>query len=47
VEPFLWAFDCDCQPNLDEAVVFEEFFTAGLRMPLHPVLADILQKFQV
>jgi hypothetical protein len=31
----------------DEVVIFEEFFTAGLRMPPHPVLADILLKFQV
>jgi hypothetical protein len=30
-----------------EAVVFEEFFSAGLRMPPHPMLADILLKFQV
>jgi hypothetical protein len=28
-------------------VVFEDFFTDGLRMPLHPVLLDILHKFQV
>jgi hypothetical protein len=35
------------EPNGDEAVVFEEFFTAGLRMPPHLVLADILLKFQV
>jgi hypothetical protein len=26
------------EPNADEAVVFEEFFTAGLRMPPHPEL---------
>jgi tRNA A37 threonylcarbamoyladenosine synthetase subunit TsaC/SUA5/YrdC len=26
--------------------VFEEFFTASLRMPSHPVLSDILLKFQ-
>jgi hypothetical protein len=31
----------------DEAIVFEEFFVAGLRMPPHPTLADFLQKFQV
>jgi hypothetical protein len=31
----------------DEAVVFEEFFSAGLRMPPHPMLTDILLKFQV
>jgi hypothetical protein len=30
----------------DEAVVFEEFFIAGLHMPPHPALADILLKFQ-
>jgi tRNA A37 threonylcarbamoyladenosine synthetase subunit TsaC/SUA5/YrdC len=35
------------EPHLDEVVVFEEFFTAGLRMPPHPVLADILLKFQI
>jgi hypothetical protein len=28
-------------------MVFEEFFSAGLRMPQHPVLPDILLKFQV
>jgi hypothetical protein len=33
-------------PNNDEAIVFEDFFIAGLRMPLHPALADILIKFQ-
>jgi hypothetical protein len=33
------------EPNSDEAIIFEEFFTAGLRMPPHPVLADILLKF--
>jgi hypothetical protein len=31
--------------HADEAIVFEEFFSAGLRMPPHPVLSDILQKF--
>jgi hypothetical protein len=35
------------EPQPDKAVVFEEFFNAGLRMPSHPVLADILLKFQV
>jgi hypothetical protein len=32
---------------IDKAVIFEDLFTAGLRMPPHPVLTDILQKFQV
>jgi hypothetical protein len=31
----------------DKAVLFEEFFTATLRMPLHPVLAAILLKYQI
>jgi hypothetical protein len=31
----------------DEAVVFEDFFAAGLRIPPHPMLLDILHKFQV
>jgi hypothetical protein len=35
------------EPHPDGAVVFEEFFSAGLRMPLHPVLANILLKFQI
>jgi hypothetical protein len=30
----------------DETVVFEDFFVAGIRMPLHPALANILLKFQ-
>jgi hypothetical protein len=29
----------------DEAVMFEEFFIAGLYMPPHPALAAILLKF--
>jgi hypothetical protein len=32
-------------PNKDEAVVFEDFFAAGLHIPPHPVLLDILRKF--
>jgi hypothetical protein len=35
------------EPWDDEAVVFEEFFMAGLRVPPHPVLADILLKYQI
>jgi hypothetical protein len=35
------------EPNPDEAVVFEEFFTTGLRMPPDPVLSDIVLKFWV
>jgi hypothetical protein len=31
----------------DEAVVYEDFFVTGLRMPPHPTLADILLHFQV
>jgi hypothetical protein len=34
-------------PREDEAVVFEDFFVASLRMPPHPVHLDILHKFQV
>jgi tRNA A37 threonylcarbamoyladenosine synthetase subunit TsaC/SUA5/YrdC len=34
-------------PRADEAIVFDDFFTAGLRMPPHPVLLDILHKFWV
>jgi predicted hydrocarbon binding protein len=34
-------------PRENEVVVFKDFFTAGLRMPPHSVLLDILCKFQV
>jgi hypothetical protein len=33
------------EPKDDEAVIFD-FFITGLRMPLHPVLGDILLNFQ-
>jgi hypothetical protein len=35
------------EPNPDEALVFEELFTAGLWMPSHPMLSDIMLMFQV
>jgi hypothetical protein len=31
--------------NNDEAMVYEDFFVTGLRMPPHPALADILLHF--
>jgi hypothetical protein len=34
------------EPDNDKAVVYEDFFVAGLRMPPHPALANILLKFQ-
>jgi hypothetical protein len=34
-------------PQENEVVVFEDFFAAGLRIPPHPILLDILHKFQV
>jgi hypothetical protein len=34
-------------PRANEAVVFEDFFTVGLRMPPHPILVGILHKFWV
>jgi hypothetical protein len=34
-------------PQTNEAVVFKDFFTAGLCMPQHPVLVDILCKFHI
>jgi hypothetical protein len=36
-------------PELDsnKAIVFEDFFIAGLRMPPHSILSDILLKFRV
>jgi hypothetical protein len=35
------------EPRVDEVVVFKDLFAARLRMSPHPVLADILYKFQV
>jgi hypothetical protein len=35
------------EPHGDEDVVYEDFFLAGLCMPPHLALADILHKFQV
>jgi hypothetical protein len=34
------------EPDSDEAIVYEDFFVADLRMPPHPTLADLLLKFQ-
>jgi hypothetical protein len=35
------------EPNPDEAVVFKDFFSAGLWMLPHPALTEILLKFWV
>jgi hypothetical protein len=35
------------EPNTNEVVVFEEFFTVALRMPPHLALTKILLKFWV
>jgi hypothetical protein len=35
------------EPNTNEAIAFEEFFVAGLRMPPHPAFTEILLMFQV
>jgi hypothetical protein len=32
-------------PQENEVVVFKDLFAAGLHMPQHPVLVDILRKF--
>jgi hypothetical protein len=34
-------------PRQDKAIIFEDFFTTRLHMPPHPVLLEILRKFQV
>jgi hypothetical protein len=34
-------------PRPDEAILFEDFFAAGLRMPPHLILLDILRNFRV
>ena len=35
------------RPEPDEVVVFRDFFTAGLRFPLDPVIVDIFRLFTV
>jgi hypothetical protein len=35
------------EPNNDKAIVYEDLFITGVRMPLHPALADILLHLQV
>ena len=35
------------RPEPDEVVVFRDFFTAGLRFPLDPVIVDIFRLFMV
>ena len=32
-------------PRTDEVIVFRDLFTAGLRMPLDPVVVDIFRLF--
>ena len=34
-------------PRTDEVIVFRDLFTAGLRMPLDPVVVDIFRLFKV
>jgi hypothetical protein len=34
------------EPDNNKVVVYEDFFVAGLRLPPHPALADILLHFQ-
>jgi hypothetical protein len=33
------------KPKKDEVVVFKSFFKAGLRFPLHGMIADVLERF--
>jgi hypothetical protein len=35
------------KPEKDEVVVFKSFFKAGLRFPLHEMIADVLKKFGI
>jgi hypothetical protein len=35
------------EPNSDKAIIFEEFFMAGLQMPPHRALTEISLKFWV
>jgi hypothetical protein len=35
------------KPENDEVVVFKSFFKAGLRFPLHGMIADVLENFEI
>jgi hypothetical protein len=35
------------KPKSDEVVVFKSFFKAGLRFPLHGMIADVLENFEI
>jgi hypothetical protein len=35
------------KPENDEVVVFKSFFKAGLRFPLHGMIADVLENFDI
>jgi hypothetical protein len=35
------------KPKNDEVVVFKSFFKAGLRFPLHGIIAEVLEKFGI
>jgi hypothetical protein len=35
------------KPENDEVVVFKSFFKAGLRFPLHGMIAEVLEKFRI
>jgi hypothetical protein len=35
------------KPEKDEVVVFKSFFKAGLRFPLHEMIAEVLEKFGI
>jgi hypothetical protein len=35
------------KPENDEVVVFKSFFKAGLRFPLHGIIADVLENFEI
>ena len=39
--------ETSARPRADEVVVFRDLFTAGLRMPLDPVVVDIFRLFRV
>ena len=39
--------EIEAKPNHDEVVVFRDFFIAGLRFPLDPVVVEIFKLFDV
>ena len=42
-----WGEETTSKPEKDEIVIFKSFLKAGLRFPLHGIIADVLKRFGI